>query len=446
MLYDPEKWDHNVYGRRWGYYPSADVFKNLDRSQYYYDRPSDAEYERRHAAVRKFMENKGLDCLLIQATPFGGRGWTNVRWLTNTLPFFSDNSFLIFPSEGDMTLYTGFQWVVDPVRRAQCIIEDVRGGYPPRDWARMIVERIKELGYSKGKIGIVSIGFAQGKMSIEPSSLYTDSMPVNDLKMYTEELPDVEFEFVTNDWWNELRLIKHPEEIQFMERACQIADKMVEAVLENVRPGMTEGEYYGIVHKTMYENGGEPLLLLMDATNTYNSISSFHRPRPKNRTLQHGDCLHQELWIAYIDGSYGAQGYSIFLGQPSKEYLEMVRLVSRCYDDVIKQLRPGKTNDDLQKAAFPLLEAGYANDCPVCWGMPGRNCRELPSIEVFPDPNGHYPDPFVLEAGMTLQVRLYPKSIDFTKAVEVGETWLITDDEPRCLNKFGEKHGRIVII
>lgn len=444
--YDPKKWDHNVYGRRWGAYPTSEVFKNIDRTQYLFDRPSDVEYERRHKAVRKFMENRGLDCLIIQASPGGGRGWTNLRWMTNMIPFFSDNAFLVFPLKGEPTLYSGFQWVVDPYRRAQCIIEDVRGGYPPRDWARMIVDRIKELGYDKGKIGLVGLGYSQGKVSIEKPNFYIDSFPINDLKIYDEAFPKAQFEFVTNDWWQELRLIKSPEEIQFMEKACEIGDKMVEAIVENVRPGMTEAQMFGIVHKRMYECGGTPILLLLESTNTFRPNSAFHRPEAKNSVLQHGECLHQEMWVGYCDGSYGSVGYTIFLGQPSKEYLEMSRLLLRCYEDVVNQLRPGKTNEDLENAAFPLLEAGYANDCPICWGIPGRNCRELPSVHVFPDPHGHHPDPFVLKPGMTPHVRLYPKSTDFTRGVEIGEMWLITEGEPRCLNKFGDKYGRVVTV
>ena len=424
MKYDPKKWDPNVYGRRVGYYPTSEVFKNLDRSEHVLDRPSDAEYERRHKAIRKFMENKGLDCLLLQS--IGPGSWVNVRWVTNVLPLSSSNTYLVIPAKGEMTLFTGFQWVVDPVRRAQTVIEDVRGGYPIRHFGSMTVERIKELGYTKGKIGIVSLR----------SDVAPDSIPGSDLKLFAEELPQAQFEFVTNDWWKQLRLIKSNEEIEFMEKAAAVGDRMIEALVENARPGITEADLFGVMYGTLFKYGGEPVLVMLDSTNTFHSTSAFHRPRPKNRVLQHGDIIHQEIWLAYSDGSQAGIGYPIALGQPSKEYLEMTGLMLRVYNDVIDQLRPGKTTKDLQKAAAPLLEAGYSSDCPACWGVPYRNCGEYPCAMVFDDPAGHLPEPFVFAPGMTIHVRIYIKTIDFTKGVEIGEMWVITEDEPRCLNKY----------
>jgi Xaa-Pro aminopeptidase len=415
-VYDPQ-----IYGRRVGYYPSSEVFKNVDRSVYLLDRPSDAEYERRHNAARAFMETNGLDCLLIQSGA-GASESLNTRWMTNQLPQFG-NSYLVVPATGEMTLFVGFQFLVDPSRRAQVIIEDVRGA-APRDFGRMAAERLKELGCAKSRIGIVEID--------------TGSMPAGDLKLFAVELPDACFEFVTDAWWREVRLIKSSEEIEFMEKAASIGDRVVEAIVETIKPGMTEADIFACAYSALFKNGGElgsPLLML-ESSNTFASTSALHRERPQNRVLQKGDIICQEMDTWYSDGSIATTSKPIALGEPSEEYMEMVDLMLKVYEEEIEQLRPGKTNEDLRKAAAPILEKGFSGTCPVLFGLPGRSAGEYPCAIAFDDPASHKPKPFVLEPGMTVVLHPYPYSLDYTKGVEISDTWVITEGEPRCLHKY----------
>lgn len=415
-MYDPQ-----VYGRRVGYYPSWEVFESIDRSAYLLDRPSDAEYERRHAAASRFMQERGLDCLVVQSGA-GASACQNVRWLTNQLPQFG-NAYLVISAKGEMTLFVGFQFLVDPARRAQVIVEDVRGG-APRDFGLMTARRVKELGYAKGRIGIVEVD--------------AGSVPPQDLKVFADELQGAFLEFVTDEWWAEVRLIKSPEEILFMERAASIGDKVIEAIVESVRPGMTEAELFGCAYAALFKNGGElgsPLLML-GSSHTFASGSALHRERPQNRVLQRGDVVCEELDTWYSDGSVASTSKPVALGEPSDSYLEMAELMLKVYEAEIDQLRPGRTNEDLRRAAAPILEAGYTGTCPVLFGIPGRSAGEYPCAVAFDDPASHRPLPFVLQPGMTVVLHPYPCSVDYRKGVEISDTWLITEGEPRCLHRY----------
>jgi Xaa-Pro aminopeptidase len=288
----------------------------------------------------------------------------------------------------------------------------------------MTAERIRELGYTKGRIGIVEVD--------------AGSIPPNDLKLFAEELPDVWFEFVTDDWWKQVRLIKSNEEIDFMEKAAAIGDKIVEAIVETIEPGMTEADIFACAYSALFKNGGElgaPLLML-ESSNTFASTSALHRERPQNRVLQQGDIICQEMDTWYSDGSNASTSKPIALGKPSEEYLEMVELMLKVYEREIDQLRPGKTNEDLRKAAAPILEKGYSGTCPVLFGIPGRSAGEYPCALAFDDPASHKPETFVLEPGMTVVLHPYPYSLDYTKGVEISDTWVITEGEARCLHKY----------
>ena len=138
------------------------------------------------------------------------------------------------------------------------IVEDVRGG-PPRDFGRMATERIRELALVEGRIGIVEVD--------------AGSMPADDLALFAEELPNAQFDFVTDDWWRKVRLIKSAEEIVFMEKAAAIGDKVVEAIADTMKPGMTEADLFACAYEALFKNGGElgsPLLML-ESSNTFAS-------------------------------------------------------------------------------------------------------------------------------------------------------------------------------
>ena len=87
-----------------------------------------------------------------------------------------------------------------------------------------------------------------------------------------------------------MRLIKSAEEIAFMEKAAAIGDKVVEAIADTMKPGMTEAALFACAYEALFKNGGElgsPLLML-ESSNTFASRSALHRERPQNRVLQRG--------------------------------------------------------------------------------------------------------------------------------------------------------------
>jgi len=50
---------------------------------------------------------------------------------------------------------------------------------------------------------------------------------------------------------------------------------MVEALIEQVRPGMTEAQMFGIVHKAMFDNGGTPIFLIAGIKQQFSSQYLF---------------------------------------------------------------------------------------------------------------------------------------------------------------------------
>ncbi|MFQ6011516.1 MAG: aminopeptidase P family N-terminal domain-containing protein, partial [Nitrososphaerales archaeon] len=127
----------------------ADKTITIDREKCRWPKFTEREYDRRYSLVRDFMREKDIDCLLIGGgETHYGKGWTNIRWITNYYDY-AAYAYVVFPREGDLTLCC---WFNNPHDLAASVIDDVRADF---DTAKIAVNRIKELGLDKGKIAVV---------------------------------------------------------------------------------------------------------------------------------------------------------------------------------------------------------------------------------------------------------------------------------------------------
>jgi len=133
------------------------VFNNMVDSPYYrdavYEKFSAAEYERRYQALRSKMRERGLDCVIVPGGPnhwsFGG----GMLWLSGHWEWHAMANYVVFPLEGEPTLIYSMGGTHIEATRRESAIKDVRQSRGGR-FAEVMIERIKELGLERGKIGI----------------------------------------------------------------------------------------------------------------------------------------------------------------------------------------------------------------------------------------------------------------------------------------------------
>ena len=111
------------------------------------------ERDRRWKLIRQEMQHGGLDCLVI----IGKSGmWdshsANVRYVTQVFW----ESLAVFPLEGEPTVFIWgahhIEWFLD----FQDWVKDIRSGR--WRWAELAAQRVEEMGYSSGRIGLVGLG------------------------------------------------------------------------------------------------------------------------------------------------------------------------------------------------------------------------------------------------------------------------------------------------
>jgi len=398
-----------------------------------YPRFSQAEYERRYRNIRAMMREKGLDCLLvIGGSAAYGRLWFNIRYLTNMMGKAEMANYCFFPKDGDPCLIVRPGHSLAGGMLARTVVREVIVGEP--NVLTAIVKAIQERGYASGRIGIVEY---------DPFT----SIPKNHWDFFVSKLPRVEFVFVTKEFIA-LRLVKSEEEIGALERSAELGDIGIRALAERLRPGMTEGEAFGIVHEAVLREGGEMGMIQLGSAPMLDPDVNDQRPRPVERILGERDIINNELGIFY--NGYEAQtGKPILTGPPTPEFQEMFDLALEGYERVSETLNPGKSSADSVEAAKYIWKTKYEFYGGFLQGMLGANPRHEPQIgfdransaeDRFLYDTG---DRLIYKPGMVFTVQMHIVDRAKTRGLFLADTFAIMPSGPRCLNKFPPQLVRV---
>lgn len=376
------------------------------------------ERDRRYRNVRQEMARRGIDCLLLPAN--SGR-WEQLqadsRYLTS-IGGFATEVFTVFPLEGEVTAYVfnrAAWW-----KQAQHWVQDVRDGH--NHWAENAIERLQEIGFQKGTIGISGLsGLFRAPDGIIPYSTVANLQ---------ESFPRAKIVNAT-ELMQETRAIKSAEEISFLERSATIIERMVATMTEVARPGITERVLYAAMTQTMLSNGGElPTLFFLGSGPEVNS-SSFV---PTNRAIREGDRIVNEIEAKY--GGYATQAVCpLFLGKPPAEYQRMVESSAACFGAILQRMRPGATFGDLfdlytetiQREgqgkyvwSHPMMHArGLGDDGPALLG--DKDLERFRMIE--------------LRSGMVFILKPQVRATQGRVRASIGDTVVVTESGARRLGK-----------
>ncbi len=396
------------------------------RKRFTYPRFSPAEYERRYANIRKLMGEQHLDCLLIiGGSAAYGRLWFNLRYVTNMMGKAEMATYCLFPKDGEPAVVTRPGHSLAGGMLARTVVRNVIVGRP--SVLDSIVNEIKERGYERGRIGIVEY---------DP---YT-SIPKNHWDFFTKHLPQAEFAFVTKEFIA-MRLLKSAEEIQALERSAELGDIGICAMRDRVRPGMTEGEVFGIVHEAVMKAGGEMGMIQIGSCSMLDPDINDQRPRPVERVIGERDIINNELGIFY--NGYEAQcGKPVITGEPTVEYKEMFELALEGYHRLAPTLHAGNSSDDSIQAMQFILDSNYEFYGGFLQGMLGANPRHEPQIgfdrvqsaedRFLFDADGR----LVYQVGHVFALQMHIVDKQHTRGLFLADFFAIEENGPRCLNKF----------
>jgi Xaa-Pro aminopeptidase len=391
----------------------------IQHDLYHWPTFSDAEFARRHQIVRGFMDTHGLDCLLITGNnSIWERGWANIRWVSNFMGTMELDCTCVFPREGDpMLAILGLNARL-PDRIARSIIPDVRGAL---NTSGVVVDRIKELGLEKGRIGIVL------------PAPFIDISHDHHVAL-TEAFPDAEFPRFSDEFWLE-RMVMSDEELACLDEAGRVGDLAVSGIMERLKPGMREVDLFNIIYDVFSAEGAEnPCMVLAGSEDMRNPTSAFQRPRAIDREISVNDVLLLELGARDPHGYEAQTGKPIVFGKPPADYQAMLDTCLEAYFAIVDVLKPGCTALDIRRAGQVIQDRGYTVVAPLVHGV-------FNPLDAGPFVGtSHRPDKDVpLRPGMGLCVEIHPCSEDVTRGVFLGDTFVITEDGARCVNQLEAK-------
>jgi Xaa-Pro dipeptidase len=372
-----------------------------------FPRFSDAEYKRRFAAVRKSMVEDGLAAIVV----YGGRGReaVSVPYLCNF--FVTAKAHLLFPADGEPTLFVQLYNHV-PLARRLAVIADVRSGGV--NSGASIVAELKSRNMTRAKIGVVG------------------DLPWYDADLIRTELPTLTLVSWTRQFIKH-RAVKSKEELEWMTIAAELSDRAMESLARELRPGLDERELPRIVENSYLGDWGVNEI-------HYLTTTSMHRPQicvpaqyTAARKIGVGDVLITEVSANYW--GYPAQilrPYAIG-EQPTALYQQLYDLCERAFTAVTSILKPGCTARQVVDAVRFIDDEGYSIYDDLFHGYGGGY---LPPV-LRTHATAHEPVPdFVFEENMTVVVQPNVITRDEKAGVQLGHLMRITETGCEPMHKY----------
>jgi Xaa-Pro aminopeptidase len=378
-----------------------------------------AERDRRWAAVRAAMAERGLDALIIRGTSLKWDGGTaNIRYLSQ-IGGNGEEAMMVFPAAGEPIVLVWAPSQRNWWAQAQDWVKEFRQGSP--NWSEATVAAVREVGHAGGRIGVVGIGGRTEAGNCMSYDIYAGILAA---------MPDAHFE-PASDILERLRIVKSPEEIAFMEKSGALCDAAVAAMLEAAgRSGVKSHEVYAEILYACYRAGGEaPMFLMYEA-----DPAAYHALRfPTTRALEPGYVLLQEILPKYA-GYFTQIMVPVCIGEPDAEYRRLGDAATAAYHECINAARPGISTIELAAIMNrPIVEAGLIWTRPQ-WHGTGLENVEPPTDRTFPGNTGPKRE-VTLRPGMILGVQPMAAFPDRRKGVQIGDTIVITDTGCRRLSK-----------
>jgi Xaa-Pro dipeptidase len=369
-----------------------------------YPRFGDAELARRHAALAAVMAEHDVRHVLVRGADRSG---TAIGWLTRW-PVTREAIAIVTPGERDALLVGFYNHVPAAARIAT--EADVRYiGERPMETALAELERRGARGTRVGVIG--PLGHRAHAA----------------LAGLAAEVVDLGAAYAR------LRMVKSPEEVEWIRHAAALTDAGVRALQVAARPGTDERLLADAIERAYVPHGATTHIHYLAATPMDAPGVAVPSQYPSDRALAAGDALTCEVSAAFWE--YPAQLLRTFAvaADPSPLYAELHAVADAAFDAIVARIRPGARAEELVAASGVIEDAGYTTRDDLVHGFVGGYLPPVlgsRSRTLAPVPD------LVLEEGMTLVVQPNVVTPDERAGVQTGELLLVGPDGAERLHAF----------
>ena len=249
--------------------------------------------------------------------------------------------------------------------------------------------------------------------------------------------------------------IKSEKEIELMRQSAEVMKKVLKAIKEEVKEGVTTSYLDFVAEKVMKENGATPSFRGVECpyrggkTYTHAICVSVNdeiiHGIPSGRILKNGDVVSVDVGV-YKNGFHSDAGRTFIVGEGSKIAKKLIQVTEAAFFEGIAQAIPGNRIGDIsnaiqtyvEKAGFNLLREfqghGIGREMHEDPGVPnigkkgrGERLQKGMALAIEPMVTEGSPDIYVAKDKWTI------KTQDGKLTAYYENTIVITDGEPEIL-------------
>lgn len=370
---------------------------------------SKEEFKKRKSLVLKSMDDHNLDALLMFRQE-------SMYWLTGYDTFgYVFFQTCVLDQKGNVILLTR----APDLRQAQNTsnIQDIRiwidkDGANPTDDLKII---LNELNLKGKKIGIEYEAYGMtGRNALKLNKSLKEYCQIED-----------QSELITIH-----RVIKSQEEIVYVKKAAELADKALDQAWKYAKSGASESKILAEMQKIVLEGGGDY------PANEY-IIGSGHnallcRYQSEKRNLSTDDQLSLE-WAGTYKHYHSAMFRTILIGKTNPKHIKMheacVEALTNCQKKLIPNNTVGevfdthaKTFDNLGYNKARMNACGYSLGCTF-----SPNWMDWPMLYTG--------NPYIIKPGNVFFMHMILMDSENQLAMNLGETYLVTKNGNERLGK-----------
>ena len=370
---------------------------------------SDQEFSNRKKNTIKSMKKLSLDAILMFRQE-------SMYWLTGYDTFgFVFFQTLIMDQKGNIILLTR----APDLRQAQNTsnIDDIRiwmdeDGSNPINDLKIILD---ELNLKNKKIGVEYEAYGMtGRNAIRLNK---------SLEKYCH-LED-QSELITK-----LRVIKSNEEIIYVKKAAELADRALNEVWKCAKAGVSESKILAEMNRVIFEGGGDYPANEFIIGSGKNAL--LCRYQSEKQILSNPDQLTIE-WAGTFKHYHSAMFRTIPIGKAKKEHFKMHEATIEALKNCEKKLVPGnKVGEVFDAHAQTFDELGFnkarMNACGYSLGATfSPNWMDWPML--------YTKNPYTIEQGNIFFMHMILMDSENQLAMNIGETYLVTKNSNERLGK-----------
>lgn len=245
----------------------------------------------------------------------------------------------------------------------------------------------------------------------------------------TEMFPEVEF-VPAEGIFGEIRMIKHSEEVGYLEKAAEISEDSLLAALSEAHIGMTELELEQLYIEQVVKRGGRPFFNIM----TEGIRTAYVDTINTDRQIVDGSVMRFDIGCLY-------QGYrsdiarTAVVGKTSSKVEDYYRYILEGEDRLVEHVRPGVTAEELFNVAVDKVREGIPH-------YKRQHVGHGIGLEVYDPPALSPGIDIQLEPGMVLCIETPYYELEWG-GVQVEDTVVVTETGHRFLTKSSRELIRI---